>query len=155
MSFEVVLNENGQILTQYKGIDPSYWPEPGASATIGLENETGTTAFQYSYNESVLTDQLAIRYKLPPMEFVQGYVKDQNDGVPIAGATVRFLHDGAEPRQVLTNDQGFYRTMLKLGSYTIEASASKYSTETASVTLDTDGGTLTQTFALRTPRAPR
>lgn len=36
-------------------------PGGGASATVGIENQAGTDALQYSFNEPVLTDKAAIR----------------------------------------------------------------------------------------------
>ena len=63
----VVLHENGEILTQSRNRadDPR---ERGSSATLGIENQTGTVALQFSFNQSVLAVEPAvtsIRY-LPP-----------------------------------------------------------------------------------------
>jgi hypothetical protein len=63
----VVFYENGQILTQHRNIADD-GRERGNSATLGIENETGTVALQYSRNEAVLEVEPAvtsIRY-LPP-----------------------------------------------------------------------------------------
>ena len=45
LDFEVVLYQNGQILTQYRNVSNAH--EQGNSATLGIENESGTVAFQY------------------------------------------------------------------------------------------------------------
>ena len=49
----VVLHENGQILTQYRNLADD-GRERGNSATIGIENAAGTVALQYSFNQAVL-----------------------------------------------------------------------------------------------------
>ena len=85
VDFEVVLYENGQILTQYRNIADDA-REQGSSATLGLENADGTVAFQYSFNEAVMgSPTFAIRYLLPPSGFVQGTVTDANDHQALAG----------------------------------------------------------------------
>jgi Subtilase family/Carboxypeptidase regulatory-like domain/K319L-like, PKD domain len=62
--FEVVLSENGQILFQY-GTVGSDSRAQGNSATIGIENSSGTVALQYALNQAVLSDGQAIAF-LPP-----------------------------------------------------------------------------------------
>jgi subtilisin family serine protease len=52
IDFEVVLYEDGRILTQYRNIDSSQ--KQGSSATIGIENADGTVAFQYASDQAVL-----------------------------------------------------------------------------------------------------
>jgi hypothetical protein len=62
VSFEAVFDEaTGDIALQYKDISSNAL-ERGGSATIGIENQTGTDALQYSFNESVLTSGSAIRF---------------------------------------------------------------------------------------------
>ncbi len=46
VDFEIVLHENGVILLQYRNIDNNPL-EMGGSATVGIEDETGTKAVQY------------------------------------------------------------------------------------------------------------
>jgi subtilisin family serine protease len=65
VSFTVILHEGGDIEVLYKDIDPSSTLEQGDSATLGIENETGTVALQYSYNEPVLSNGLFVRYYRP------------------------------------------------------------------------------------------
>jgi hypothetical protein len=60
LSFEVVLFENGQILTQYQSVFAN-----GAGAAIGLENETGTVAFVYSNNAPSVDTGTAILFTPP------------------------------------------------------------------------------------------
>jgi hypothetical protein len=60
LSFEVVLFENGNILTQYQAVFAD-----GAGAAIGLENETGTVAFVYSNNTPSVAAGTAILFTAP------------------------------------------------------------------------------------------
>jgi len=150
VDFEVVLYENGQILTQYRNIDNAH--EQGNSATIGIENADGTDAFQYSFNAPTIgTPDFAVRYLLPPSGFVQGHVTDANDHLAISGATVKALQSGNVVRQTSTDGTGFYRMQLPVGSYTVEVSKTNYETGSAPVVIAEDG-TTTQDFSLRTPR---
>ncbi|WP_425832127.1 S8 family serine peptidase [Streptomyces fractus] len=56
-TFEAVFDEaTGAVTFQYKSV-----PGSGASATAGIENQAGTDALQYSYNQAVLTAGSAIR----------------------------------------------------------------------------------------------
>jgi subtilisin family serine protease len=152
VDFEVVLNENGQILTQYRNI-ASDGREKGNSATIGIENESGTVALQYSFNEATIGDpEFAVLYRLPPSGFVQGTVTDANDNLAVAGATVKALQGGMVVRQTTTNASGFYRMQLRLGTYTIEASKTNYTPASAEVVLDDEDEVITQNFALETAR---
>ncbi len=152
VNFEAILTETGQITYQYQGIDNDGMEE-GNSATIGIENAAGDDALQYSFNQAAVSNGTAILFSLPPSGFVQGTVTNANDDLPIAGATIRALQDGAVVRETTTDADGRYRVQLPLGTYTIEASATNYSTETAEVVLDQENEVVTQDFALRAARA--
>jgi hypothetical protein len=156
VDFEVILHENGQIETQYRNIADD-GRERGNSATLGIENETGTVALQYSLNEAVIFSPVfAVLYRLPPSGFVQGTVTDGNDHLPVAGATVRALQGGNVVRQATTNASGFYRIQLLLGTYTIDATATNYSTASApGVVLNQDNQVVTHDFVLLTARGVR
>ena len=151
LDFEVVLFENGDILTQYADIDNSR--EQGNSATIGIENADGTMAFQYVHEQPVMSNDLAVRYQLPPSGFVEGSVTDANDELGISNATVRAMQDDVEVRSVRTDDEGAYRMQLPLGTYTLEATARNYGVASAEVTIDEVDEIVTQNFMLTTPRA--
>jgi hypothetical protein len=67
VDFNVVLHENGQLVTQYRNLAAD-GREQGNSATIGIENATGATALQFSLNQAVLGAEPAvtsIRYRPP------------------------------------------------------------------------------------------
>ncbi|MFD5055963.1 S8 family serine peptidase [Streptomyces tendae] len=56
VTFEAVFDEaTGDITFQYQSVGD------GAGATVGIENQAGDDALQYSYDEAVLTDGSAIR----------------------------------------------------------------------------------------------
>jgi Subtilase family/Malectin domain/Carboxypeptidase regulatory-like domain/Viral BACON domain len=151
VDFEVVLYENGQILTQYRNIAAD-GREQGNSATLGIENADGTDALQYSFNEATIeSPEFAVRYRLPPSGFVEGHVTDANDDLALAGATIKAIQGGNVVRQTTTDGNGFYRVQLPVGDYTVEASKTNYETGSADVTIVEDQ-TVTQDFSLRTPR---
>ncbi len=72
IDLEAVLYEDGRILLQYGNIADD-GREMGNSATVGIENEAGTVALQYSHNQSAI---------LPP-EFALLFTLDSDaDGIP-------------------------------------------------------------------------
>jgi hypothetical protein len=145
--FEVVLFENGHILMQYTSIDEA-GPEQGDSATIGIENETSGVALQYSFDQPVLNEGLAVRYTPPPGGFVQGRVRDAIDNTPLAGVQVKALETD---RTTTTDADGRYRMFLNEGTYTLEASLPGYTSEQAVVSI-LDQETTIQNFTLRSSR---
>ncbi|MGY0485749.1 S8 family serine peptidase [Streptomyces sp. WG-D5] len=57
-TFEVVLDEaTGAVTLQYKSV-----ADHGKGATVGIANQAGTDALQYSYNQPVLADGTAVRF---------------------------------------------------------------------------------------------
>jgi hypothetical protein len=61
VDFEIVLHENGVILLQYRNT-ASDGREMGNSATVGVEDETGTSSVQFSYNQAAIgVGEFAIR----------------------------------------------------------------------------------------------
>ncbi|OIJ68428.1 S8 family serine peptidase [Streptomyces mangrovisoli] len=57
-TFEAVFDEaTGSVTLQYKTVD-----DRGASATIGIENQTGTDGLQYAYNQSVVSASSAVTF---------------------------------------------------------------------------------------------
>jgi uncharacterized repeat protein (TIGR01451 family) len=88
ITFEVILYEGtNNILFQYKdttfgtvsgstGSDlPPY--DNGGSATVGIEDPTGSIGLQYSYNEQLITPGLAILFKFPQFSGTNMYVSMQ------------------------------------------------------------------------------
>ena len=67
IDLNVVLHENGQILTQHRNRADD-GRERGNSATLGIENATGTVGLQFSFNQPALDVEPAvtsIRYRPP------------------------------------------------------------------------------------------
>ena len=62
--FEVVLEERGHIEVHYHtaGTDDL---QRGSSATLGIENASGTVALPYSFNEAAVASSTAVRYTAP------------------------------------------------------------------------------------------
>ncbi|GIF64195.1 hypothetical protein Ais01nite_22300 [Asanoa ishikariensis] len=60
VSIEAIFGENGTIVFNYTSLAASKTRERGDSATVGVENPTGTAAIQHSLNQAVLADNQAI-----------------------------------------------------------------------------------------------
>ena len=152
LDVEAELYEDGNIAVRYRNIG-SDAREQGNSATVGIENQNGTVALQYSFNTATLNDAQSIRFRPPPTAVVNGTVTDFNDAQPISGAQVRVLRGSTVVSTLTTGADGAYSARLVLGSYTVEASKQYYRTESADVVLDEANEVVTQDFALHTPRA--
>jgi subtilisin family serine protease len=151
VDFSVTIYEDGTISVAYRNLDPAQARELGNSATVGIENATGTDGLQYSFNEAALSDGTGITFALPPNGFVTGTVTDANDDLPIEGATVSALAaDGTVVRSVSTGADGSYRMQLFFGSYSIQASKDGYVTGSEDVIINQDGEVNTIDFALPT-----
>lgn len=151
VDFEVSLFENGDIVLAYRNIDAANVRETGSSATVGIENETGTVARQWSFNETnALNNATQIRYSLPPNGFVTGSVTDANDGLAAAGKVRAIAQDGTTVRESTVDADGRYSLQLFLGGYTIEASGPGYVAQTRDVIIDTNRESNTVDFSLAT-----
>jgi subtilisin family serine protease len=148
--FEVVLHEDGRILMQYASADPDPM-QKGNSATIGIENEDGSDAFQYSFNTASLSSGLAVLYDFPPSGYVRGVVTEAGTEQTIAAATVEVLSGEAVIRSTRTAADGTYSLQVPVGDVTLRASKRNYSTESATLTV-VDNETTTANFALRSAR---
>jgi subtilisin family serine protease len=150
VSFEIILNESGEIITQYASAESSL--ARGASASVGIENPTGTDGIQYSYHAPVITTGTAVLYEVPFAGFAQGTVIDANDGLPISGATIlATAEDGREIRGT-TDSTGQYRMMMTQGIYDLTVTKGNYTTGTATIEVVEDE-TVTQNFSLGTAKA--
>jgi subtilisin family serine protease len=149
--FEVVLFEKGQILMQYATDAGQPWQQ-GSSATIGLENELGTVAFQYSYNKPSVQAGTAVLFSLPPSGIVEGTVVNANDGLPIARTEIQALMDGTVVRTTDTTSKGFYRLQLPEGTYSIVVGKKNYGQETFTTSVAVDQ-VIRKDFSLKTGKA--
>lgn len=148
VTFEVILSEsNGEILFQYLKADAT-----GASATIGIENATGTIGHQYSYNKPAVKAGMAIRYTIPHSGVTQGVVTDKNDGLVVKNAEVVAVDTTGKRFVTSTDDLGRYAFQAKAGTYALSVNKKNYGPATGSATI-VEGGTSTNDFSLATPRA--
>ena len=150
IDISVTLSESGEIAMSYRNLDAANPRETGNSATVGIENATGTVALQYSLNAPVLSNGTTIRFTPPPSGTVSGTVTDANDGLAVAGATVKVGTGTSTVATVTTGADGKYSVRLLTGDYSVEVAKQHYVTATSAVTVDGDESA---DFALRTPRA--
>ncbi|MDT9691595.1 S8 family serine peptidase [Streptomyces sp. P9(2023)] len=62
VTFEAVFEEaTGAVVLQYQAIGAGSALEAGGKATVGVENQAGTDALPFSFNEPVIADRSAIR----------------------------------------------------------------------------------------------
>ncbi|WP_238016040.1 PQQ-dependent sugar dehydrogenase [Dactylosporangium sp. AC04546] len=126
LNVEAILYENGDVVTNYGGIDNT--AEAGASATVGIENATGTVGLQYSNNTSALQNGIGVLFKSPgggseppPVTgTVTGTVTNQGTGTAVSGATVTLSPGGTSTTTAANGTYTF--TNVAAGSYTVSAS---------------------------------
>ncbi|MFF4099467.1 S8 family serine peptidase [Streptomyces sp. NPDC001903] len=120
-SFSAAISEDGTVVYTYKGTGGT-GIKGGSTATVGVENATGTDAFKYSFNQAGITDGLAIAFRTTKSGVVAGRILDANDGKGVAGATVT-VGFGAEAVTATTAADGGYLLQAGAGknSYTILA----------------------------------
>jgi subtilisin family serine protease len=147
MDLQVQLRRDGTIEVHYG--DGAEAVGGGARATVGLEDHTGTDAFQYAFREQHLTDRMAVRYRRVATSTIQGTVTDANDGLPIQGATVTASPGGQTAR---TDADGRYALRVLAGSYTVEPASDAYVSVAEPVSVRADR-TITVDFSLRAARA--
>ncbi|WP_344616146.1 PQQ-dependent sugar dehydrogenase [Dactylosporangium salmoneum] len=63
-SFEVIFSENGDIAVAWADVDGTTY-EQGGAATVGIENQAGTVALQYSLNQPVLRNGNGVLFHPP------------------------------------------------------------------------------------------
>ncbi|WP_412539823.1 PQQ-dependent sugar dehydrogenase [Longispora sp. K20-0274] len=64
VTFSVTLSATGDIEVGYQALDARA-DEQGGSATVGIENETGTVGLRYAYAEPVLRDEISVLFRRP------------------------------------------------------------------------------------------
>ncbi|GGJ00088.1 S8 family serine peptidase [Streptomyces brasiliensis] len=119
-SFSAEMSEAGGVTYRYKDV-PSDDRFRGNSATIGVENATGTDALQYSLNEAVINDGTSISFRSTTTGVLWGKVTDGNDGLPINGATVT-----VGTASTVTDAEGVYLFQAPAGQQTVKISAPAY-----------------------------
>ncbi|MFI8453653.1 S8 family serine peptidase [Streptomyces erythrochromogenes] len=148
-SFSAAIGEDGTVTYSYKGTGGT-GIKGGSTATVGVENATGTDAFKYSFNTPVITDGLSIAFRTTKSGVVAGRVLDANDGNGVAGATVT-VGTGDTAVSATTAADGGYVVQSPSGSRTVSLAAAQY--ESAAATVDVKAADVTKvTQSLRTGR---
>jgi subtilisin family serine protease len=149
--FEIVLHEDGRILTQYFTAGPEA-RQQGASATVGLEDPEGGDGLEVSDHDASLDSGSALLYALPPSGVLEGQVTDATDGQPVAGVQLLAWSDELGVRTTLTDGEGRYRLELRVGLHAVGASAPYYGEETRAVQM-AQGQAVQMDLALKSGRA--
>ncbi|MBM0236219.1 S8 family serine peptidase [Micromonospora sp. ATA32] len=149
LSFTAAISEDGSVVYRYKDIDGT-GAEAGNSATIGVENATGTDGFLYSFNTSVISTGSALAFRTTRNGMAMGVVSDANDGLPVAGATVT-AQAGDQTITDTTGEDGSYAIQAPAGDATITISKDAYETSQAPLAVAA-GGVVEKSTTLRTAR---
>ncbi|MGW5159132.1 S8 family serine peptidase [Nonomuraea wenchangensis] len=129
ISFAALLGEDGSISFRYK--DLATERARGTSATVGIENATGTDAMRYSYEEAALASGQGVTFTASRHGLVTGAVTDANDGDPIAGATVKV----GDVATFTTGADGSFYGQVLAGDYDVTVSREHYGTFTKQVSI--------------------
>ncbi|MEU6723834.1 S8 family serine peptidase [Nonomuraea wenchangensis] len=129
ISFAALLGEDGSISFRYKDLDSER--ARGTSATVGIENATGTDAMRYSYEEAALASGQGVTFTASRHGLVTGAVTDANDGDPIAGATVKV----GDVATFTTGADGSFYGQVLAGDYDVTVSKEHYGTFTKQVSI--------------------
>ncbi|TYB97654.1 S8 family serine peptidase [Micromonospora sp. WP24] len=144
------LGENGTVALRYRKLGTGS-AAAGGSATVGIEDGSGTDALTYSRDEAVLDAQTAVTFEVPGRGLLRGTVRDANDRQPLAGATVRVESPNARlPITATTDAEGFYQLEAPAGPVTVTALQPGYDLPPATATV-AETRVVTQDLALRTP----
>ncbi|MET8572086.1 S8 family serine peptidase [Streptomyces sp. NPDC004783] len=131
-SFSAEIGEDGSVTYRYKDItDTSGGYSTGRSATVGVENATGTDALQYSLNSEVISDGLSVTFRTTKSGVVLGTVTDDNDNGPVSGVEVT-----TGSASTTTDADGRYALQLGTGTHTLAYSATGYTGEEKAVTVE-------------------
>lgn len=152
INVSATITEGGSVTIGFGELTPDDARANGSSATVGIENETGTIAHVFTHNtRGNVYPGLSVTYGLPAHGHLSGVVRDYNDGLPIEGATITATpSDGGEPVVVTTDAEGRYETVLFLGGYTVTIEADGYRTRTRDIVVDVPEEAITFSAQLRT-----
>ncbi|WP_425955580.1 carboxypeptidase regulatory-like domain-containing protein [Xylanimonas sp. McL0601] len=135
VNFSVTLLADGRVVVGYGALTDTATAQ-GSSATTGIENETGTVARKYSFNQPVLRQGLSVTYDLPPQGTVAGTVTDYNTQAAVkAASVVATSSDGDRVVDTTTGADGTYGLLLFEGTWKVEISAPAYEPVTKTVTV--------------------
>ncbi|AOS62934.1 S8 family serine peptidase [Actinoalloteichus hymeniacidonis] len=152
ITFSVAFQEAGGLTFNYAELPSGVPAALGSSATVGIENASGTDALQYSFNSAVLAEGTSIRFDEPDAGFLTGTVVDANDGLPVGGASVAVSQRGSVLNTVTTADDGTFVAQQLLGYYTVSVGKEDYSEFTTTAYLGENRETVTVDAELTTAR---
>ncbi|MBL0886921.1 S8 family serine peptidase [Myceligenerans sp. I2] len=137
VSFSATFTRNGTVILAYGdgvgGDDPL---TAGSVTTTGIQGWAGVDGIRFSENSPTLHDGLVVTYDLPDFGFVDSTIVDENDGLPVAGATIAIADDEGLVESLTTTPTGVMHRQLPVGDYTMTVSAPDYVTETYEFSLD-------------------
>lgn len=142
VNFAIVLFEDGAIEARYRSLEGK---GNGVSATVGIEDPTGSVALQFSRRTPALHDAMTIRYEDGPFGALAGTVTSAVDGLPVAGARI-----SAAGRTTRSAPDGTYRLSAFPGTHAVTFEADGYGTAAASQAF-ANGSTATLDVALDAP----
>lgn len=134
LSIVASIGEDGLVVYRYKDV-AGIGLEAGSSATVGLENATGTVGFTYSFNSPAISDGLALAFRTTKSGVLRGTVTDANDTKAVAGAKVTVKAGDAVVGTGTTAADGTYLLQVASGTLTVTTEATAYETKTSTVTL--------------------
>ncbi|MGO1319169.1 MAG: carboxypeptidase regulatory-like domain-containing protein [Galactobacter sp.] len=151
VSFSATLTADGGITFGY-GDQTDTETAKGSSATVGVENATGTVGFEYSFNSAFAAKDLSISFLTPPTAQLKGKVTDANTNKVIKGATVTIVDADGQETVATTGEDGKYFQTLVLGKYTYTIESKGYEAVSGTANLNKDGGAVTKHGKLKAPR---
>jgi subtilisin-like proprotein convertase family protein len=142
--FEVILWSDGRIKMQYNHM---IFGTHAGLQTIGIQSGTGTTYLQYACGSAghQPINNLAIVFYQGQVGTLNGMVRD-GGGSPVSGATVTIDEIGARALSDATGAYAF--PMALVGTYSLTAGRSGYSSQHATGVVVSQGQTTTQDFTI-------
>ncbi|MGI5244863.1 PQQ-dependent sugar dehydrogenase [Dactylosporangium sp. CA-139066] len=144
VSFETVLYENNDIAVAWNNIDQVAM-EQGSTSTVGIENQAGTVAVQYSLNQPNLRTGNGVLFHPPASAppptggTVTGSVSVNGGSAKLPGTRIALSPGGAT---ATTGADGTYTVAgLAAGTYTVTATAPGGQTTSGSATVAASGTT--------------
>ncbi len=117
----------------------------GRTATVGIENDNGTGALPYLFDEVALANNTTIHIYQPPLGYLIGHVTDYYSHQPLRAKVCAAGTELCKSSDAVT---GIYTmTLIEAPYNNLQATASRHVTETRSITI-TRGQTTTADFAL-------
>src|SRR5690606_18991359 len=144
---QLQLSDDGTIDLLYGDVDVI---TPTTALTIGFESPDGSDAFTFAHRDLPSLSHTAWRFRPVATAAAAGVVRNANDGLLLAGATVTADPGG---RSTITDQDGRYRLALLPGTYALSASAPSSGTAAAPVTASGDATSPVPDLVLPAPDA--